>query len=284
MTAENILGTFGLTVPEAYLPYLETGFEGIQAVLLFAVGWIISRWAHRLVIRAVQARKLDLALGRFAAALLQWTILAAAFIAALEGVGFETTSLIAVFASAGIAIGLALQGSLSHFASGVLLLVFRPFTIGDVVTTGGTTGRVFEIGLFATTLITPDNCKVIIPNGSITADTIVNATALGTRRADVVVGVAYGEDLAVVEQTLRRAVADCSLVSSDPAPDVVLVGLAASAVEFQIMGWCAASDLIGCRSQIRRACYDALNQAGIEIPFDQIVVHQAPDATSAVAK
>lgn len=246
-----------------------------QGLLVLAVGFAISKWVRRFVLRTVEARKLDLALGRFLAAILQWTVIAASALAALEAVGFETTSLLAVFASAGIAVGLALQGSLSNFASGVMLLVFRPFDIGDVVTLAGNTGAVHEIGLFATTLHTADGQKVIVPNGAVTSSTIVNGTSRGTRRADVAVGVAYGTDPERVVRILTEAASGCPLVRAEPAVAVMFTGLGASSVDFTVQAWCAAPDLLATASQVRAACYRALGEAGIEIPYPQVVMHRA---------
>lgn len=249
----------------------------LGAIVIFIVGWFVSRWAHSRTIRTVDARGLDKALGRFIASLIQWTVLLAAVIAAVDTVGFEVTSLVAVFASAGLAVGLALQGNLSHFASGVMVLIFRPFTIDDVVTVAGNTGKVVEVGLFATTLHTPDGKKIIVPNGAITGGTIVNITTLGTRRAEVAVGVAYGEDPARVTQLLEEAVRSCEAVIEDPPVGVAFVGLGASSLDFNVMGWCKSADYLVAMNQIRIACYNTLNEAGIEIPFNQIVVHQAPE-------
>ncbi len=154
-----------------------------------------------------------------------------------------------------------------------MTLLFRPFQVGDVVTVAGQTGRVDEIGLFATTLITPDNRKVIVPNSSVTSGVIVNMTTLGTRRADVPVGVAYGEDPERVQAVLLRAATQCASVVSEPAPTVSFVGLGSSSIDFVIMGWCASGDYLTALSEIRTAAYVELGREGIDIPFEQIVIH-----------
>lgn len=261
----------------------EIGADVVMALLIVTVGWLASRWASQLLLRVVEARSLDLSLGRFLASIVRWTVILASVIAAIEALGFATTSLMAVFASAGLAVGLALQGSLSNFASGVMTLLFRPFQIGDVVTVAGSTGRVDEIGLFATTLITADNQKVIIPNSAVTAGTIVNATVMGTRRADVPVGVAYGEDPERVRAVLLRAAALCPSVLSEPGPTVAFVGLGSSSIDFLVMGWCAAGDYLAALNEIRTSAYVELGREGIEIPFDQVVLHGAEGLSHSLA-
>jgi small conductance mechanosensitive channel len=266
---------------EAQLPLIIRPYFGLAkslliAVLILVVGWIVAKIVARIVVRAVERSKVDLALGRFLAAIARYAVLAAAVIASLGAVGVQTTSLVAVFASAGLAIGLALQGSLSHFASGTMLLFFRPIHLKDFVTIGGNTGTVDDIGLFATTLITPNNEKVIIPNAKITGDSIVNHTALGTRRGIVSAGVAYGSDIAKVQQVLLGAVSKVDVVLADPAPEVAFVDLGSSSLNFDVKTWCEAPNYLDMLHKVRKAAYDALNAAGIEIPFNQIVVHQAP--------
>jgi small conductance mechanosensitive channel len=247
----------------------------VTALLIFVIGWMISKWVHGLVTRMMRNRKLDEALGRFLASIAQYAVLAATVIAALGRVGVETTSLVALLGTAGLAIGLALQGSLAHFASGVLLLVFRPFTIGDSVEAGGKTGTIEEIGLFATSLTTFDNQRVTIPNGAITGGAITNFTILGKRRATIDVGVAYGSDIDLTTKLLLEAASETQLVLADPEPAAVFVNLGASSLDFAVRVWAKNADFGPAQHATRKAIYDRLNAAGIEIPFNQIVIHQA---------
>lgn len=247
----------------------------ITALLVFILGWIVSKWAHRGVLTLFRRKALDEALSRFLASILQYTVLAAFVIAALERVGVASTSLTALFASAGLAIGLALQGSLSNFASGVLILFFRPFTLGDRVKIGGETGTVLDIGLFATTLNTPANERIIVPNASVLGGTITNYTVAGTLRATIAVGVAYGVDVEKVKSLLLDAANSVDKALDDPAPSVVFVDMAASSLNFNVMAWATTEDYGAMMQEVRRACYDSLNQAGIDIPFDQLVIHKA---------
>lgn len=246
-----------------------------SALTIMIVTWLASKWANAITLGALRKTRVDEALSRFLAPLVQYAVLAAGVIAALGKVGIQTTSLVAIFASAGLAIGLALQGSLSSFASGVLLLVFRPFQLGDFVVAGGHTGSVEEIGIFSTSMRAADNEYIILPNSSITNNPIINYTRAGHRRGQIVIGVAYGSEVEKVQGILEKAVAASEHVLSDPAPVVLMTGLAASSVEFTLYPWAQVKDYRFMMHNVRKAAYDALNEARIEIPFDQIVVHNA---------
>jgi small conductance mechanosensitive channel len=261
-------------VMQSYLDWgLSMGFGTVKALFILALGWLFSKSAHRMVMAATS--RYDQAVAGFIASMARYTVLATAMIAALGAVGVETTSVVAIFASAGLAVGLALQGSLANFASGVMVLIFRPFELGDVVSAGGSTGVVTDIGLFATTLTTPDNHIEIIPNAAVTGGTIVNYTRNGTRRGGIDFGVAYGADLKVVQAAAEKAVASCDLVLEDPAVSVVFTEMAASSLNFTVLAWANCDTYLAMLDQVRRALYDELNAQGIEIPFDQLVVHQA---------
>jgi small conductance mechanosensitive channel len=262
-------------LPDALDPYAPILVGAITALLILIVGWIISKWAYRAVIKVITKRELDQALGRFLASIVQYLVLAAAVIAALGKVGVQSTSLVAILGAAGLAVGFALQGSLSNFAAGVMMLVFRPIDIGQRVTAAGHTGGVEEIGLFATTLRTPDNETIIIPNSMITADAIINYAMRGKVRANVSIGVAYGTDLAKAMDVIQKACAASDLVLDDPAPDVAFAGFGASSLDLLARPWSLPDDFPTMQHNVRINIYNALEEAGIEIPFDQIVVHQA---------
>ena len=269
-----------IPVPKALEPYMPLITGIVTALLIFVVGWLISKWAHSGVTRLLRKRKLDESLTRFLGALVQYMVLAAAVIAALGRVGVETTSLVALLGTAGLAIGLALQGNLSHFASGVMLLGFRPFTVGDYVEAGGKAGIVDEIGLFATTIITFDNHRITVPNGSITGGPITNFTILGKRKATISVGVAYGSDIDRTQKLLLEAASASELILEDPAPVAVFTNFGASSLDFNVSVWAKNDDFFEAKHVTRKAIYDQLNAAGIEIPFNQIVVHQAQSPES----
>ncbi len=263
------------SIPPFLEPYVDLAIDISLALLIFVIGWIVSKSIHGLTLRFIRSRKVEESLARFAASLARYLIFAVAIITALGQVGVETTSLVALLGTVGLAIGLALQGSLAHFAAGTMILFFRPFVLDDFVTAGGHSGFVKDIGLFATELRTHDNEKIIIPNGTITSGPIVNHTARGTRRGQIKIGVAYGTDLTQVQQVLGRAAASADRVLKDPAPNVFFAGFGGSSIDFIVMPWCVSDDYLDMLHNVRLRIYEELNTAGIEIPFSQIVVHTA---------
>jgi small conductance mechanosensitive channel len=262
-------------LPESLDPYAPMFVGALTALLILIAGWIVSKWVHRLLLKVCLRRQVDEALARFAASIAQYLIIAAAVIAALGKVGIESTSFIAILGAAGLAVGFALQGSLSNFASGVLMLLFWPVDIGQLVTVAGHTGVIEEIGLFATTLGTPDNETIIIPNAKITDDSIVNYAKKGNIRANVSIGVAYGTDITLAMQVISKACGAADLVLADPAPSVAFAGFGSSSLDLLARPWSLPNDYPAMQHNVRIEIYNALANSGIEIPFDQIVVHQA---------
>lgn len=267
-----------IEIPPIVQQFLPLAKGILLAILILILGGWASKLADKNVRKLFKKRELDEALGRFLGGLARYALYAAAVIAALGAVGVETTSIVAVFASAGLAVGLALQGSLANFASGVMILFFRPFTLGDRITAAGHTAEVEDIGIFATTLLTLDNETIIIPNKAIMSDSIVNHTKRGTIRANIDVGVAYGSDVVQVIQVLEAAAQKEKLVLEDPAVAIAFVGLGASSLDFTVRVWCKTDDYIQVQHDVRAASYNALNEANIEIPFNQLVVHRAEAA------
>jgi small conductance mechanosensitive channel len=247
----------------------------VKAVLIIAVGFWGSGVAGKFAVRQSRNAKFTEALARFLGQGTRYLILSLAVITAASEVGIETTSLVALLGSAGIALGLALQGTLSHFASGVMLLIFRPFDIDDRVTVAGHTGLVEEVGLFATTLITPAHETIVIPNGSVAAASIVNHTRRGKMRGSVSVGVAYGADVAQVIDVLENAAKSVDTVLSDPGVGVGFVELGASSLDFTVFFHVLPADFVATTGKVRKAVYDSLNDAAIDIPYQTIVIQQA---------
>ena len=264
-------------LPVQLVPYSALIMNVAIAILIFIVGWIASKWTSAVLRGILRKKAVDEALTRFLASLGQYAVLAATIIVALGTVGVETTGLVALLATAGLAVGLALQGTLSNFAAGVMILLFRPFSIGDKITGGGHTGSVKDIGLFATILLTPENERIILPNSSVTASSITNFTVEGTLRGTIDVGIAYGSDVTQATEIMIQACNGQSLVLGDPAPSVTFGGFGASSLDFIVRPWSNTNDFIPMLHDVRVALYEALNQAGIEIPFNQIVVHEATD-------
>jgi small conductance mechanosensitive channel len=253
-----------IQIPDAVKPYMPLLQGIVIALVILIVGWIASKWTRRGIRHAFSHRKLDQALAGFVASMAQYTVLAVAVITALGAVGLQTTTLVAVFASAGLAIGLALQGSLASFASGVMILLFRPFTVGDKVTTASHTGVVSDIGLFATTLVTADNETIIVANSAVTGASIVNFTRLGTLRGQVLVVLAYGTNAADAVAVLEKAARRAELVLATPAVAVALSGLGARGLEFTVLPWSNAADYLGMLNNVRHAIVVDLEAAGIK--------------------
>lgn len=259
---------------DAILGFLTVyGVQFLTAILIFFVGkWIVRRLVN-LMKKAMAKSSIDETLIGFLGNILYAVGFALVVIAVLAQVGIETTSLAAVIAAAGLAIGLALQGSLSNFAAGFLIILFRFFKVGDYIETAGTAGSVSEINIFTTKLVTPDNCEVIVPNSSITTDTIKNYSAYNKRRMDLIIGVEYGADLMKTRQILTDVLTADDRVMKDPAPVVEVLDLADNAVNFAVRPWVATSDFWPTRFDLMRQIKLELDKEGIGIPFPQRDVH-----------
>ena len=267
---------FASQFPPEIQPYVDIAVDVTTAILIFIVGIVVAGWAASLIRRGLKKRDLDASLIGFLSSLGRWLVLAAAVIAALEAVGVQTTSLVALLGSAGIAIGLALQGNLAHFASGVMILIFKPYRVDEYIETAGKEGWVKEVGLFTTTMLTVDNETVIIPNGAATGGVIINYSRAGTRRVGVDVGVAYGTKVSQVIEILDAATKACEFVEQDKPVVIAFVGLGASSIDFKILAHCTPANYADMLHTVRTAAYNALDKAGIEIPFNQLVLHNVP--------
>ncbi len=245
---------------------------GMALIIFFigrmVVGLVVS-FSRKLLIRA----NMDEMLVSFLTSIMRWLLLLFVIIAALGQLGIQTTSLVALLGAAGLAIGLSLQGSLQNFASGVMLIVFRPFKDGDFVEAGGTTGIVEQIGIFTTTMRTGDNKEVIVPNGQIYSTTITNYSARSTRRIDMVFGIAYEADFRAAKKILEAILSDDDRILADPAPVVALGELADSSVNFLARPWVNAEDYWDVKWDTNEKVKLAFDAAGIGIPYSQMDVH-----------
>lgn len=251
---------------------VEWGLKIIGALVVLLVTWILAAWARRIVYRAINRPRFDQTFVRFLSNLVRWVVLVLGLVACLGVFGINTTSLAAMVGAAGLAIGLAVQGSLSNLAAGIMLLVLRPFKVGDVIQVGGHLGTVDEIELFNVKIDTPDNRRIIYPNSQVFGAIIENITHNPRRRADVMVGVEYAADTAQTREVLMRAVTSTPGVLSDPAPAVVLLELGASSVNWRVSGWCATADYWPVRQAITESVKKHLEDAGLTIPFPQMDV------------
>lgn len=257
------------------------GLRVIGALAVLIIGrWIAGR-IRKGAARALERAKLDATLVPFLSSMIYYVVIAVVLIAVLNLFGIETTSLIAVMGAAGLAIGLALQGTLSNFAAGTMLLIFRPFRAGDYVEVGGTAGSVAEIGLFSTILNTPDNVRITVPNSSVYGETIRNYSANDTRRNDIAIGIGYDDDIGKAIDVIREILDGDSRVLAEPAHLVAVSGLGDSSVDLVVRPWCKREDYWGLRFDLIRGMKEKLEEAGCSIPFPQRDVHFFPQADKA---
>ncbi|MEM7438883.1 MAG: mechanosensitive ion channel domain-containing protein [Pseudomonadota bacterium] len=236
------------------------------AILVVAVG--LSGWVKKQIVAyAREYEEIDETLFSFAGSIVRYTIIAIAFIFVLARFGIQTTSLIALIGAAGLAIGLALQGTLSNIAAGVMLIVFRPFKVGDFIDVSGGMGTVKEITLFTTELTTVDNLQIIIPNSAVFGSSITNYSFHDRRRVDLVFGVGYGADLKAAETAIFKVLAADDRVLDDPQAFVKVSNLGDSSVDFTVRAWVERDDYFDVKCDLQRGVKDAFDKGGIDIPF-----------------
>ncbi len=258
---------------------LRLGLYVIYALVIWFVGRFVARWASaRLKTYLLKSENADRALINFATSALRWLIMAVALIAILQLMGVNATSLVAILGAATLAVGLALQGTLANFAAGVMLLLFRPFNLGNYVEVAGHSGTVQKIDIFITELATVDNVQIIIPNKEVWTSAIVNYSAHDRRRVDLTIGIDYGADIEKAISTVRNLIAADPRASAEPEPFVKVTNLGDSAVDVTLRVWCQAADYWDLKFDITRKIKDAFNAAGITIPFPHLEVIQKSPA------
>ncbi|MGI9551436.1 MAG: mechanosensitive ion channel family protein [Aurantibacter sp.] len=250
---------------------VEFGPKLIGAVLIYIIGsWVIKK-LMKLLRKGMTSQEYDKSLQKFLLSLAKWALTIFLIITVISMLGVETTSFAALIAAAGLAIGLALQGSLSNFAGGVLLIIFKPYRIGDLIEAQDTLGVVKEIEIFTTKLVTPDNKLAIVPNGAMANGNIVNYTAEGKMRVDTTVGIGYDEDIKRAKEVLMEVLTSNPKVLQDPAPSVNVSELADSSVNFAVRPFCKPEDYWDVYFGTLEGCKIALDKAGIEIPYPHAV-------------
>lgn len=262
------------SVVDLIIGYLSVyGLKVLAALAIFFIGkWVVRR-ATNILKSLMKKAKIEKTLVDFLGNILYVLGLAFIVIASLSQLGVETTSLAAIIAAAGLAIGLAMQDSLSNLAAGVMLIFFKPFKAGDYIEAAGTAGTVKTISIFTTTLTTADNCTIIVPNGNIISGNIQNYSAQKTRRIDLVIGVGYSDDLKLVRKTLENIVSKDKRVLKDPAPVIAVSELADSSVNFVLRPWVKTSDYWATRFDLLESIKTTFDEKGISIPFPQREVH-----------
>jgi small conductance mechanosensitive channel len=260
----------------------EYGLKAIGVLILLTMAWTISGWGSAIVRTTLDRIKFDETLTIFLSKLVRWAILLLVALTCLDKFGIQTTSLAALIGAAGLAIGLAFQGTLSNFAAGAMLLLFRPYKVGDDVNVAGYSGTVREIELFTTAIDTPDYRRIIVPNSSIFGAVIENVTHHPVRRFNVEVGASYSADIDETRRVLERAVRSVVAVVDKPEPAVVLLELGASSVNWSVRGWAKREYYGEAKQAVIRAVKIELDAAGIAIPFPQLDLHlDPPEAESA---
>lgn len=253
---------------------IHYGLSILGAIVILIIGRMVAGWAKCSTAKWLErSGKVDQTISDFLANCARYVVLIFTLIMVLSQFGIETTSLIAIFGAAGLAIGLALQGTLSNIAAGVMLLIFRPFKVGDFVEASGIAGTVKSISLFVTELATPDNVQILSPNASVWGATVKNYSHHATRRVDFVVGIDYGDDINKAMDAIHAVISADSRALKDPAAMVVVGNLGDSSVDLIVRVWCNAGDYWGVKFDFTKAFKEKLDSVGISIPFPQRTVH-----------
>lgn len=258
-TAQLVGTTFGLNL--------------IAAIAIFVIGRWIAMAVHKIVVKGLEKAKLEPILVRFLGNIVYTLLLIFVVLAAISQVGVQTTSLIALLGAAGLAVGLALQGSLANFAAGILIIIFRPYRIGDFVEGGGVAGTVDEVQIFTTVLKSPDNRRIIVPNGQMMSGTIVNFSAHPTRRVDLTASVSYDDDSDKVRRVLTEILAADERVLAEPAPNIRMMTHADSSIDWIVRPWVNASDYWPVYFDLTEQIKRRFDEEGISIPYPQRDVH-----------
>ncbi|MEE2988797.1 MAG: mechanosensitive ion channel domain-containing protein [Verrucomicrobiota bacterium] len=269
------------TVVEKLIEALsQYGMRIIAAVLIIFVGLWISKIIKSCFLKTLQKKKVDPTLIGFFSSMLHGGLVIFVVISAISKLGVQTASLVAVIGAAGLAVGLALQGSLSNFAAGILLILFKPFKVGNFVKAGGETGVIVKVSIFATEMKTPDNVQITIPNSTIMGGAITNFSAHSTRRIDMTLGVGYGDDLNRAKQIMEDLLAADERVLKDPVATIAVADLGDSSVEFVIRPWVNSADYWSVKFDFIKAVKEKFDAEGISIPYPQTDVHVFQEESS----
>jgi small conductance mechanosensitive channel len=252
---------------------MDFGIKLVVAILIFYFGRVVARLITRGLRNLMQAQKVDKILETFVCNLAYWTMMIFVIIATISQIGIQTTSLIAIMGAAGLAVGLALQGSLANFAAGVLIVLFRPYRVGDWVEAAGISGSVEQVQILTTMLKTGDNKIIIVPNGQIMSSIITNYSASNTRRVDLTIGVSYDDDLDKVRSTIKSLIDADARIMKEPECLIAVAELADSSVNFTVRPWVNTADYWAVKFELTEAIKKRFDQDGISFPFPQQDVH-----------
>ncbi|EJX05240.1 small-conductance mechanosensitive channel [gut metagenome] len=254
---------------------VSAGGRIIGAILIFVIGRALISFIKRLLARVLESRKIDLGIQTFVKSMTNILLTILLAVAVVGKLGVDTTSFAALLASAGVAVGMALSGNLSNFAGGIIVLLLRPYKVGDWIESQGVSGSVRSIQIFHTVLVTADNKVIYIPNGSLSSGTVINYSQEATRRVDWTIGVEYGENMEKVEQVVTKILEADSRILKTPAPFIALGALDASSVNVTIRVWVKNSDYWGVFFDTQKKIYATFNKEGIGFPFPQLTIHQS---------
>ncbi len=249
------------------------GLNVLYAIAVLILGRVVAGAARSWVVKGLNRTKLEPTVIPFVSGMVYYTLIAFVLVAVLNLFGIQTASFIAIVGAAGLAVGLAIQGTLSNFAAGIMLLIFRPFKIGDYVEAGGTAGSVISISVFSTTLHSPDNVRIIVPNSRIYGQIVKNYSANDTRRNDLMVGISYSDNITKAIETIRKILNSDTRVLKEPEAVVAVGELADSSVNIVVRPWCKKEDYWPLRFDLTRKLKEELEAAGCSIPFPQADVH-----------
>ncbi|HEX9778366.1 MAG TPA: mechanosensitive ion channel domain-containing protein [Geopsychrobacteraceae bacterium] len=252
------------------------GLKAVMAIVIFVIGRVVARVLRNSLRSALLRGKVEATLVSFTANLVYALLMVMVIIAALNQLGIQTTSFIAILGAAGLAVGLALQGSLANFAAGVMMMIFKPFKVGDFIEAAGTMGTVEEIELFTTKMLTPDNKLIIVPNNQITNGNITNFSAKETRRVDLVVGVSYSDDLNKVKAVLNDILSGDERILVEPEPIIAVLQLGESSIDFAVRPWVKSGDYWPTFFNLNKSIKERFDAEGISIPFPQRDIHLFP--------
>ena len=268
-------GRFDMILDKLIDMSISAGKNILVAIIVFIVGRFLISMLNKFFAQILEKRKIDVTIKTFLKSLVNILLTLLLIVSVVGALGVNTTSFAALLASAGVAIGMALSGNLQNFAGGLIVLLFKPYKVGDWIEAQGVSGTVSEIQIFHTILTMADNKVVYIPNGNLSSGVVINYSRKETRRIEWVVGVDYGEDLAKVERVVRALLDADSRILKDPAPVVALNALSASSVDVTIRVWVAAADYWDVNFEVRKNIYNEFNKQNINFPFPQLTLHKA---------
>ena len=254
---------------------IEAGKSILLAILIFVVGRYLIKFINRMIGRMMERKKVEPTIQSFLKSFINVLLTILLIITTVSALGVNTTSFAALLASAGVAVGMALSGNLQNLAGGIILLLFKPYKVGDYIEAQGVSGTVKEIQIFHTIILTVDNKQVYVPNGALSSGSVINYSSEPLRRVDLTVGVEYGTEVEVVKQALEDIIKADDRILTDPEPFIALSNLASSSIDFTVRTWVKGADYWPVYFDLTRTVYEEFNRRGISFPFPQIQVHNS---------